>query len=421
VGLIKCIARSAALGLPTDTQITTQEESASPLLSSPLLSSPYDPSISSPPNSPPSSIHPLDMEDLQCHEALGCVEEKTRRTAGVYRDSGHGSLSPGPPSLQPLFCLAYKDPVLVEDTRVFRNMLEIEEFYCAATNYFQMVQHEIRPNMRQIVTDWMLEVCFDQNCHANVFLLSTNIMDRFLSQLGIKKSQFQLVAAATVFIASKLVDPCPIPGSDLVRYTDDTYTLTELLEMELLILSKLKWDLSAVTPYDFLEHLLRLLQEEDPVIQEEQFRKNTERIIINCAKEFRFSMYTPSMLSSAAIATAAALGLSTDSNFDITELINRLQFLTRVENDCLTNCIHEMHEIIQRGGGGGGGGGGRPGVDRRDQDQSNSPQHSIPDSSLSSKTTTSSTKDQTHDRQSPDELKSHTPTEVFSVDYLYVT
>ena len=32
-----------------------------------------------------------------------------------------------------------------------------------------------------------------------------------------------------MFIASKLVDPCPIPGSDLVRYTDDTYTLTELL------------------------------------------------------------------------------------------------------------------------------------------------------------------------------------------------
>ena len=32
----------------------------------------------------------------------------------------------------------------------------------------------------------------DQNCHANVFLLSCNIMDRFLSQLGIKKSQFQV-------------------------------------------------------------------------------------------------------------------------------------------------------------------------------------------------------------------------------------
>ena len=38
----------------------------------------------------------------------------------------------------------------------------------------------------------LLQVCMDQNCHANVFLLSCNIMDRFLSQLGIKKSQFQV-------------------------------------------------------------------------------------------------------------------------------------------------------------------------------------------------------------------------------------
>ena len=32
--------------------------------------------------------------------------------------------------------------------------------------------------------------------------------------------------------------------------------------MELLILSKLKWDLSAITPYDFLEYLLRLLADD---------------------------------------------------------------------------------------------------------------------------------------------------------------
>ena len=98
----------------------------------------------------------------------------------------------------------------------------------------------------------------DQHFQANVFLLSCNILDRFLRQLGIKKSQFQvrniifflefrlckltllfvsflsytlfqLVAAATVFIASKLVEPCPISGTDLIRYTDDTYQLTELL------------------------------------------------------------------------------------------------------------------------------------------------------------------------------------------------
>merc|ERR1712158_227239 len=99
---------------------------------------------------------------------------------------------------------AYKDPVLLEDNRVFQNML----------------------HMRKIVTDWMLEVCLDQNCHADVFLLSCNIMDRFLSQVNIRKNQFQLVAAATMFIASKLVDPCPITGLDLVKYSDNTYQLS---------------------------------------------------------------------------------------------------------------------------------------------------------------------------------------------------
>ena len=54
--------------------------------------------------------------------------------------------------------MAYRDPVILEDNRVFQNMLDIEEFYVAATNYFQNKQSEIKPHMRKIVTDWMLEV-----------------------------------------------------------------------------------------------------------------------------------------------------------------------------------------------------------------------------------------------------------------------
>jgi len=375
-----------------------------------------------------------DQHDLRCHEdlaaSLDAEPRLTGRAAGVYRDSGHGTMSPPPAALQPLFTFAYQDPVLLQDSRVFRNMLDIEEFYLAASNYFQIVQQEIKPNMRQIVTSWMLEVCMDQNCHANVFLLSCNIMDRFLSQLGIKKSQFQLVAAATMFIASKLADPCPITGTELVRYTNDTYNLTELLEMELLILSKLKWDLSAVTPYDFLEHLLRQLQEDggflhqddsnsSRLLKEEQFKKNTERIILNCAQEFRFSLYTPSMLSSAAIATAAALGMTTnggqESDFDINELVRRLQILTRVDYDYLVSCINEMHENL--------------GVESRESLRRDS-EHLDQSSRDSSDTTIptwegkepESKSKVVEERENASGLKSSTPTEMFGVvDYLYST
>ena len=40
---------------------------------------------------------------------------------------------------------------------------------------------------------------------------------------------FQLVAGASMFIASKLVEPCPITGTVLVQYADNSYQLAELL------------------------------------------------------------------------------------------------------------------------------------------------------------------------------------------------
>ena len=65
----------------------------------------------------------------------------------------------------------------------------------------------------------------------------------------------------------------------------------------------------------------------------------------------RFSLYTPSMLSSAAIATAAALGMNTnsssgsrrDSDFDINELVRRLQILTRVDYVSKVSSHHIYH------------------------------------------------------------------------------
>ena len=52
------------------------------------------------------------------------------------------------------------------------------------------------------------------------------------------------------------------------------------------------------------------------------------------------------MLSSAAIATAAALGMNTDSSqdsdFDINELVRRLQILTRVDYVSSSRMLSDM-------------------------------------------------------------------------------
>ena len=66
----------------------------------------------------------------------------------------------------------------------------------------------------------MKEVTEDQKCHPEVFGLAINYMDRFLSQIPIEKSQFQLLACVCIFIASKFKEKQPLCAEKLVIYTD---------------------------------------------------------------------------------------------------------------------------------------------------------------------------------------------------------
>ena len=101
-------------------------------------------------------------------------------------------------------------------------------------NLYEEIQDEIRIHMRKIVTEWMLDVCLDSRCHVDVFLLATNIMDRFLATIRLQKKQFQLLGAASIFLASKMIEPQPISALTLVRNTADTYDREELLVSKIL-------------------------------------------------------------------------------------------------------------------------------------------------------------------------------------------
>ena len=65
-----------------------------------------------------------------------------------------------------------------------------------------------------------------------------------------------------------------------------------LQEMELVILARLKWDLAAVTPYSFLEHLLRMMADTETEAEDavpERVKKIAETTIILCATEYRYN------------------------------------------------------------------------------------------------------------------------------------
>ncbi|XP_078276618.1 G1/S-specific cyclin-D3 isoform X1 [Rhinoraja longicauda] len=239
---------------------------------------------------------------------------------------------------------AFPDPTLLSDHRVLQNLLLTEDRYIPRISYFQCVQKEIEPYMRKMVSFWMLEVCEEQKCEEEVFLLAVNYLDRFLSSVPTRKCHLQLLGAVCMFLASKLKETIPLTADKLCIYTDNSVTPEDLLDWEIVVLGKLKWDLSVTTPNDFIEHILgRLSFLSDSL---ELIKKHSQTFIAMCATDFNFAMYPPSMIATGSIA-AAIRGLDiTCSNHTEHSLTELLAKITCTELDCLKACQEQIEAAL---------------------------------------------------------------------------
>ncbi|GAB1600437.1 G1/S-specific cyclin-D2-like [Argonauta hians] len=229
---------------------------------------------------------------------------------------------------------AYEDPNLIDDDRVLQNLLNTEERYHPSTNYFACVQDDLKPHMRAMVAQWMLEVCGELSCEEEVFPLSMNYLDRFLCAHRIKRNQLQLLGSACMFLSSKMMQTCPLAAEKLVMYTDHSITLESLLAMELHLLCVLKWDLMAITPNDFVELVLRRLPID--TLRINIIKKHAHTFIAMCYTDCKFMIYRPSTMAVGCISAAMqGLTITPIGNFN---LLQRLHEITHIELDYLRDC-----------------------------------------------------------------------------------
>lgn len=241
---------------------------------------------------------------------------------------------------------AVPDANLLHDDRVLQNLLTIEERYLPQCSYFKCVQKDIQPYMRRMVATWMLEVCEEQKCEEEVFPLAINYLDRFLAGVPTPKTHLQLLGAVCMFLASKLKETIPLTAEKLCIYTDNSIKPQELLEWELVVLGKLKWNLAAVTPHDFIEHILRKLPQ--PSEKLSLIRKHAQTFIALCATDFKFAMYPPSMIATGSVG-AAICGLQQDedvSSLTGDALVDLLAKITNTDVDCLKACQEQIEVVL---------------------------------------------------------------------------
>ncbi|XP_018569603.1 G1/S-specific cyclin-D3-like [Anoplophora glabripennis] len=243
---------------------------------------------------------------------------------------------------------AYDDPTLLQD-RVLKNLLKTEDRYVLPYPASFVVQKEVTTEMRKIVAEWMMEVCEEQKCQEEVFSLAMNYMDRFLMCCSIKKNQLQLLGTACMLLASKLRESRPLAGETLVYYTDHSVSKQQLWKWELLVLSKLKWDVAAVTPQDFLKHLLNRLPLEDKWnINYDMVLSHAKTLITLCAREFVFSRYHPSIIACASIASAlCGVGWVCKSGRSPEDLLQKLTEITCIEKEYVEQCLIQIDNMIR--------------------------------------------------------------------------
>ncbi|KAK5874635.1 hypothetical protein PBY51_019563 [Eleginops maclovinus] len=241
---------------------------------------------------------------------------------------------------------AYQDVNLLND-RVLNTMLKAEENYLPSPNYFKCVQKEIVPKMRKIVATWMLEVCEEQKCEEEVFPQAMNYLDRFLSVEATRKTRLQLLGASCMFLASKMKETVPLTAEKLCIYTDNSVHPGELLQMELLVLNKLKWDLASVTPHDFIDHFLSKLEIYPTTKQ--ILRKHAQTFVALCATDVNFIASPPSMVAAGSV-VAAVQGLylkSQDASLSSQNLTNFLSQVIRSDPDCLRSCQEQIESLLE--------------------------------------------------------------------------
>ena len=114
------------------------------------------------------------------------------------------------------------------------------------------VQNDITHRMRNILIDWLGEVVTEYKLNAQTLFLTVNYIDRFLCQVPVHRSKLQLVGISCLLIASKIEETRPLLVEELLYICDNAYDRDQLLELELDILTRLKFLLCTQTCHSYL-------------------------------------------------------------------------------------------------------------------------------------------------------------------------
>jgi hypothetical protein len=200
---------------------------------------------------------------------------------------------------------------------------------------------------RRYLVDWMCEVGEELRLHHSTIHVAVKYLDRILPVVKVERHQLQLVALSCIMVASKFEEAEDfVPSvSELNEYTKLDYTPEMIQQMEVEVLNRLDWRLTAITPLHFLGYYLGKgclfcsdMRQGRPLIDKlpKYMKKYVDFFANLCLQEYSFEFYNQSELAGAILmASRRALQITPQWRPELTQL-------TGYSQESITKCFQHV-------------------------------------------------------------------------------
>lgn len=179
---------------------------------------------------------------------------------------------------------------------------------------------------------------------SETFSLAISLLDRFLSVMKIQPKHLSCVGLCCFYIAVKSSEEeknVPL-ANDLIRISQNRFTVSDMMRMEKIIMEKLYWKVKAPTALRFLRlfhsHIQEQLDAESKTILS---LERLEAQLKACHCSFIFSKIKPSLLAMALLCFEAQDQHDPEHTDNVSEALKGLQQQLNIKDGDLV-CVREL-------------------------------------------------------------------------------
>lgn len=216
---------------------------------------------------------------------------------------------------------------------VYEYIFELEKRFAVEPTYM-VNQKDITERMRSILIDWLVEVHLKFKLLQETMYLTVTIIDRFLEITPVSRGKLQLVGVTAMLLASKYEEIYAPEVRDFIYITDNAYTREEILQMEEIMLSALKFDFANPLPLHFLRRNSKAAQADATI------HTMAKYLMELSLPSYGMIQYLPSEVAAAALHVSLQITKSGSWN----STISHYSGYTEEE---IMPCVHDLLSLVK--------------------------------------------------------------------------